>query len=209
VPDFASCFPSAITCPAVIAPAGAGSGRAPPVSAVWRAAVTRERPGFGSVWALLAVIALGHGSCKMLRSRISYRMSKGWASQMQGHNAPQKLRVAAPRSGARAAAGSRPAVSPSALIGIASLYASIGLAWFLGEAAPLREFAILVLISTGAAGALADRLRRAEWKSPFLSIGGPAAIFVFVCLLGFAFLHPESFGAIFGSLPRSGRTTRP
>src|SRR5215472_9372506 len=115
---------------------------------------------------------------------------------MEGQNAPQKVRVAERRSGGRPSAGSRPVVSPSALIGIASLYASIGLTWYMGEAAPLREFAFLVLISIGAAGALADRLRRAEWKSPFLSIGGPATIFVFVCLLGFAFLHPENFGAI-------------
>jgi hypothetical protein len=127
---------------------------------------------------------------------------------MQGQNAPQKLKLAAPRSRARASPGSRSAVSPSAIIGIASLYGSIGLTWFMGEAAPLREFAFLVLIAVGAAGALADRLRRAEWKSPFLSIGGPAAIFVFVCLLGFAFLHPENFAAIYGSLPRSVRGTR-
>jgi hypothetical protein len=125
---------------------------------------------------------------------------------MQGKNAPQKLKRAAPRPRDRSLAATRLAASPLAIIGIASLYGSIGLTWLLGEAAPIREFAFLVLISIAAACALADRLRRAEWKSPFLSIGGPAAIFVFVCLLGFAFLHPENFGAIFGSYSRPGRT---
>ena|SRR5215469_12671517 len=126
---------------------------------------------------------------------------------MQGQNAPQKVKHVAPRSRDRSSAGSRLIASPLAIIGIASLYGSIGLTWLMGEAAPVREFAFLVLISIAAACALADRLRRAEWKSPFLSIGGPAAIFVFVCLLGFAFLHPENFGAIFGSLSKSRRTT--
>jgi hypothetical protein len=127
---------------------------------------------------------------------------------MRGQNAPQKVRVAAPRSSAKASAGSRYVVSPSSLIGIVSLYAAIALTWYMGEAAPLREFAFLVVISISAASALADRLKRAEWRSPFLTIGGPATIFVFVCLLNFAFLHPENFAAIFESFSRSGRTTR-
>jgi hypothetical protein len=128
---------------------------------------------------------------------------------MQGQNAPQKVKPVAQCSRARASLGSRSVVSPSTIIGIASLYGSIGLTWFMGEVAPLREFAFLVLIAIGAASALADRLRRAEWKSPFLSIGGPAAIFVFVCIIGFAFLHPENFAAIYGLLPGSSvRGTR-
>jgi hypothetical protein len=98
-------------------------------------------------------------------------------------------------TGAQAA---RPPVN--AILGAGCLIFAVGVTCFLPHPNPLQMFAVLALISAGATIAVGDHVAFARWQSRLLSLSGPAVIFLFVALLGAAFLDPDHFASLGGWL---------
>jgi len=118
--------------------------------------------------------------------------------------------VAAPSPRGKKSKARAASISPRVVFGVGTLYGAIGITWFMGAGDSLRELAFLILIAVSAASALVDLIVRAEVKTPSLVVSGPAAVFIFVCLFGATFLHPDLFGNIFSPLlGRSAKTIKP
>jgi hypothetical protein len=99
-----------------------------------------------------------------------------------------------------------PAVSKgpwNAIFGTGCLMAVTAIAAMIPTATPLQELSLLILMGVGATVAISDQVGFAAWDARVFRLGGPAVIFVFVCLLGAAILHPEHVASLL-SILRAG-----